>query len=85
MSIGFLPVNFSSRRLGASHYNSDSDGGLADAQKQIPRAKHLTYSAGPSASSARFLVSQKVTKKLYGYETQEHKQSTFKQIPAPKP
>ena len=69
MSVGFLPVNFSGRRLGASHYYSDSDGGLADAPKQIPRCKHLIYRVGPSASSARFFVSQKLTTELYRYET----------------
>jgi hypothetical protein len=84
MSVGFLTVNFS-RRLEASHFYSDNDGGLVDATKQIPRCRHLTYWVGPSASSARFFASQKLTNELYRYETQEHQQATFKQIPAPKP
>jgi hypothetical protein len=85
MSVGILSVNFSSRKLGASHFYSDSYGGLADGTKQTPRCRHFTHRVGPSASSARFFASQKLTNELYRYETQEHLQSTFKQIPAPKP
>jgi hypothetical protein len=48
-------------------------------------AAHFTYRVGPSTRSARFFASQKLTNELYRYETQEHQQSTFKQIRAPKP
>jgi hypothetical protein len=59
-------MGFSSGRLGASHWWSDSDSGLAaDETKQIPSPRHCTYRVGPFASFAVFFTVQKLTNVLY--------------------
>jgi hypothetical protein len=53
------------RRLGASHWCSDRDSGLANEPDHTSRPGHLTNRAGSFANSALFFIGQKPTDDLY--------------------
>jgi len=52
-------MEFSCRRLGASHLHGDSDSGLADEESTYPPLDYVGIELGSPASSARFFTGQK--------------------------
>jgi hypothetical protein len=61
----FWPEEFSSGRLGASDWYSDSNCGLADEKKKKSRPCHMKHRVGPSARSAGFCKGQKQINNLH--------------------